>query len=130
MSLKIAREAEKKGNEIQLVSTFTELIPIGEFNERMIRQYQETETVRSQLELLKAKIEVLTTEVKSTPELESFMKKLIMAEKLKDLENLKKKAIEIGKQLELSERDMISLRTIQSNLKLIREKGIVDANLL
>ena len=91
MSLKIAREAEKKGNEIQLVSTFTELIPIGEFNERMIRQYQETETVRSQLELLKAKIEVLTTEVKSTPELESFMKKLIMAEKLKDLENLKKK---------------------------------------
>ena len=130
MSLKIAREAEKKGNEIQLVSTFTELIPIGEFNERMIRQYQETETVRSQLELLKAKIEVLTTEVKSTPELEIFMKKLVMAEKLKDLENLKKKAIEIGKQLELSEKDMISLRTIQSNLKLIREKGIVDANLL
>jgi len=126
--LKIAREGEKKGDKLKLTSTFTEMLELDEFNERMIRQYQESETIKSQLELLSSKILRLNDEVKSTPEIEKFKKMLVDAKKLEELDNLRKKYAEISKQVELAEKDMISLRTIQSDLKLIKDrKGLVEA---
>ena len=126
--LKIAREGEKKGDKLKLTSIFTEMLELDEFNERMIRQYQESETIKSQLELLSSKILRLNDEVKSTPEIEKFKKMLVDAKKLEELDNLRKKYAEISKQVELAEKDMISLRTIQSDLKLIKDrKGLVEA---
>ena len=126
--LKIAREGEKKGDKLKLTSTFTEMLELDEFNERMRRQYQESETIKSQLELLSSKILRLNDEVKSTPEIEKFKKMLVDAKKLEELDNLRKKYAEISKQVELAEKDMISLRTIQSDLKLIKDrKGLVEA---
>jgi len=126
--LKIAREGEKKGDKLKLTSIFTEMLELDEFNERMIRQYQESETIKSQLELLSSKILRLNDEVKSTPEIEKFKKMLVDAKKLEELDNLRKKYAEISKQVETAEKDMISLRTIQSDLKLIKDrKGLVEA---
>lgn len=125
--LNISRKGRKEGDEIILTSTFTEKMKINDFNERLIKQFHETENLDYQLNILKSKINRLSEEVKETPELREFLEKLKEAEKLKELDKLKETAKEIESQLEVAKKDRINLRLIQSDLKLIKEKDIVKS---
>ena len=117
--IKIFRIAEKtKDGKIKLKSEFTETISIDDLNDKYINTYNNKSEIENNLNLLKAKINRLSKEVKETDELKEFANKLKDIEKIKEKENCIEQAKKWEKSLEVMEKDLIQLRRIQIDLDL------------
>jgi len=120
--MKIFRKAEKTDKGMKLITETIVDMTRDDFEGLMISAFNQKENMEDKLNLLKSRI-VRLSDIELTDELKEFMKKLIMVGELKELEKYKEDAKELEKQIDTLSRDLIQLRTIQSEMFKDTNKG-------
>ena len=120
--MKIFRKAEKTDKGMKLITETIVDMTRDDFEGLMISAFNQKESMEDKLNLLKSRIRRLS-DIELTDELKEFMEKLRMVGELKELEKYKEDAKELEKQIDTLSRDLIQLRTIQSEMFKDTNKG-------